>query len=100
MSYSKPTASTKAARAYLASLVAQLDDAVILESLDGTVLSWSAGAENLFGYSASEMVGYPSAALCGPDKVPELAALQAELLRGRAITRFETKRVRSNRKLH
>jgi diguanylate cyclase (GGDEF)-like protein/PAS domain S-box-containing protein len=96
MSYSKPTASTKAARAYLASLVAQLDDAVILESLDGTVLSWSAGAENLFGYSASEMVGYPSAALCGPDKVPELAALQAELLRGRAITRFETKRVRKD----
>jgi diguanylate cyclase (GGDEF)-like protein/PAS domain S-box-containing protein len=96
MSHSKPAASTTAARAYLAALVAQLEDAVIFESLDGKVLSWNAGAEKLFGYSATEMIGCPIAALYPPDKVPEEAALTAELLAGRAIARFETKRVRKD----
>ncbi|ACS58995.1 signal transduction histidine kinase (plasmid) [Rhizobium leguminosarum bv. trifolii WSM1325] len=34
-----------------------LDYAIFAMDLDGTVATWSAGAENLFGYSASEMIG-------------------------------------------
>ncbi|KKZ83343.1 histidine kinase [Rhizobium phaseoli] len=34
-----------------------LDYAIISMDLDGTVATWSAGAENLFGYCANEIVG-------------------------------------------
>ncbi|UWM84526.1 sensor histidine kinase [Rhizobium sp. SRDI969] len=34
-----------------------LDYAIFAMDLDGTVATWSAGAEQLFGYSASEMIG-------------------------------------------
>jgi two-component system sensor histidine kinase VicK len=43
--------------AYLASLVQSSDDAIIGTTLDGTVVSWNSGAERLFGYPASEIVG-------------------------------------------
>jgi PAS domain S-box-containing protein len=42
---------------YLASLVESCDDAIIGMDLDGTVVSWNTGAERLYGYTASEIVG-------------------------------------------
>jgi diguanylate cyclase (GGDEF)-like protein/PAS domain S-box-containing protein len=42
---------------HLAAIVASSDDAIVGIALDGTVTSWNAGAEHLYGYDASEMVG-------------------------------------------
>lgn len=38
-----------------------LDYAIFAMDLDGTVATWNAGAENLFGYSADEIIGQSSA---------------------------------------
>ena len=46
-----------AATAYLASIVQSCDEAIVGHTLDGTVQSWNAAAERLYGYSAVEMVG-------------------------------------------
>lgn len=45
------------ARAQLAAVVSSSHDAIVSQDLEGRFLSWSPGAEKLFGYSAEEMVG-------------------------------------------
>ena len=41
----------------LAAIVEHSNDAIIATTLDGTILTWNAGAERLYGYSQDEMRG-------------------------------------------
>ncbi len=59
------------ARRFLASLVESSDDAIIAGTLDGTILTWNHGAQVLFGYEASEIIG-KSASVLAPADTQEL----------------------------
>ena len=53
-------------RAFLSALVESSADAIIGRDVDGTILSWNAGAQKLFGYSAEEAIGQHVAMLVAP----------------------------------
>jgi PAS domain S-box-containing protein len=83
-------------RERLAALVESSDDAIIGKSLDGTISAWNTGAENLFGYSASEALGRPIQMLLPPERVSEESEILARIGRGERIDHFETIRVRKD----
>ncbi len=63
------------AQARLASIVASSDDAIISKTLDGIILSWNAGAERIFGYSAAEAIGQSITFLIPPERQEEEPAV-------------------------
>jgi PAS domain S-box-containing protein len=76
----------------LVSIVESSDDAIISKDLDGTIQTWNAAAERLFGYSAEEAVGRPVTILIPPDRRDEEPGILARLRRGERIHHFETVR--------
>ena len=81
-------------RTYLASIVDCTDEAIIGKSLDGRILSWNAGAERLYQYSAAEIIGQLITVLCPSDRVDESLGILEKIGRGETVERYETERVR------
>jgi PAS domain S-box-containing protein len=81
------------ARFRLAAIVESSDDAILSKTLDGVVTSWNAGATQLFGYSAEEMIGQPIAKLIPDELLPEEQVILAKLRRGERIEHYETRRL-------
>lgn len=79
--------------ARLAAIVESSQDAIISRRLDGTVLTWNAGAERLFGYAAAEITGGNIASIIPPELRGEMLAKQALLEQGAAIQSFEAVRI-------
>jgi PAS domain S-box-containing protein len=79
--------------ARMAAIVDSSDDAIISKSLDGTIESWNAGAERMYGYTAREAIGTPIAMLAPPDRVEEAAAILRRVAEGESIAQFETVRI-------
>jgi PAS domain S-box-containing protein len=78
--------------AYLATLVDSSDDAIIGADLAGSITSWNKGAENIFGYSAGEMVGTGITRLIPADRHNEERELLDRIERGGSAQHFETLR--------
>jgi PAS domain S-box-containing protein len=74
----------------LAAVVASSEDAIITETLDGTIETWNRAAERLFGYPAAEAIGNPIELIVPPEirAAEENSSLRA--LRGQAASHFET----------
>jgi PAS domain S-box-containing protein len=84
---------TETALAYLAAIVTSADDAIASKTLDGIVTSWNASAEQMFGYTAQEMIGQPILQLIPPDRHDEEDHILARLRAGERIEHFETVRM-------
>ena len=59
----------------LASIVESSEDAIVSFLLDGTVLSWNRGAQELFGYSVEMTMGKTLKHLIGPEMENVIASL-------------------------
>jgi two-component system sensor histidine kinase/response regulator len=81
------------AAAFLASIVESHDSAIFGLNLDGTVVSWNKAAEEMYGYTAEEMIGNPMFIVCPPKQAEEMKENLAKLKRGERVPQFETVRV-------
>jgi PAS domain S-box-containing protein len=79
-------------------LVASSRDAIIGKTLDGTITSWNPGAEQIFGYSAAEMVGSSVFRLVPEDLHAAERDLLERLSRGESVALAEVERVRKDGK--
>lgn len=77
----------------LASIVDSTGDAVFGQALDGAVTYWNKGAQELFGYPASEAMGVDVASLIVPEeKRDEYAVVSERMREGKGVVRLETVR--------
>jgi PAS domain S-box-containing protein len=76
-----------------AAIVESSDDAIASGTLNGTILSWNAGARRLYGYTVAEAVGKPITILVPPELPDEENKILETLRTGGRIEHFETVRV-------
>lgn len=77
-------------RNWLALMVESSADAIIGKALNGSILSWNAAAERLYGYSAAEIVGSPLSLLLPEDRLGETKQLMEKVIQGGTIEHYET----------
>jgi len=77
----------------LAAIVASSDDAIIGKDLNSIITSWNYGAEQIFGYTADEMIGTSIMRLIPPDRREEEREILSRIRRGERFDHFETIRV-------
>jgi two-component system, sensor histidine kinase and response regulator len=82
--------------AFLSAIVESSDDAIFGLKLDGIVVSWNRAAEEMYGYSAAEIVGKPVFILCPPQCVGEMERNLCRLRNGEKVPHFETVRMRKD----
>jgi len=76
----------------LAAIVEFSDDAIIGKDLNSLINSWNKGAEKIFGYAASEMVGTSIMRLIPADRQDEEEHILGKIKRGESVDHFETLR--------
>jgi PAS domain S-box-containing protein len=90
----------EAERATLAAIVESSDDAIVGKTLLGVILSWNAGAQKLYGYTAEEMIGQTIYQLIPPERHHEEEQILSRLRNGQRVSGLETVRIaKSGRRL-
>jgi PAS domain S-box-containing protein len=82
--------------ARLAAIVQFSDDAIISKNTNGIIQTWNKGAERVFGYEPSEVIGKAINILIPPDRQDEEPAILARIRRGEHIDHYETVRKRKD----
>jgi PAS domain S-box-containing protein len=77
----------------LAALVDSADDAIVGKSLEGTVRSWNAAAERIYGWTAEEMIGASIERIIPPAQRAERLEYLQRLRSGQSVERLVTERV-------
>jgi two-component system, OmpR family, sensor histidine kinase VicK len=83
----------------LASIVESSGDGIIGKTPDGTIQSWNAGAEKIYGYEAAEIKGRSIEILAVRDRPHEISQILANIRAGGAsIDHYETVHLRKDGK--
>lgn len=83
----------KSERDRLARIVDSARVAILSKDFDGIITSWNKGAEELYGYTADEIIGRNVEVLFPPEHKTELTATLAKVHRGEEVGAYETERV-------
>jgi len=77
----------------LALIVDSSQDAIIGKNLDGIITHWNKGAQQMYGYTAQEMIGRPITVLCPQDRLDEIPGILGKIRQGNQVEYFESVRV-------
>ncbi len=91
-----PQRETGQSSGWLAALVENSSDSIVGVDVHGVIQSWNAGAQRLFGYTSSEMIGRQGEILIPPGRTDELEEVLGEDEQFIDSFRFETLRVRKD----
>ncbi len=80
--------------ARLAAIVASSEEAMIAITLDGTLVSWNTGAERLYGYRESEVIGRHTSLLLPEGTEGNVEKVIPRLLSGEPVVRLDAVRRR------
>jgi PAS domain S-box-containing protein len=80
----------------LASIVEGSRDAIWSWAADGTIMSWNAEAERMFGYTAKELVGKSILTLIPSDRIKLAHDIISKVSRGQTYAPWETIRLRKD----
>jgi PAS domain S-box-containing protein len=80
----------------LSSIVNSTDDAILSTDINGLVTSWNKGAEQIFGYSADEMIGKDHRELWPEIKNDQEMEIMEKIYHGELLQHYETKRKRKD----
>ena len=75
---------------FLLSVIESSNDAIVGLDLNAGVISWNRGAEQIYGYSAFNMVGTSIARLSLPDRHDEIPLIMTRLANGERVQHFQT----------
>ncbi len=81
---------------FLAAIVQSSEDAIISETLDGTITSWNPAAERMFGYSEKEALGMPISFVLPAGYVDEFKDTMEKVKQGVKAERYDTLRRRKD----
>lgn len=87
---------TESVRSHLAAIVESSNDVIVSKTLNGTIVSWNAAAERIYGHSTAEAVGQSISLVIPPERSDELLAILERINRGERVDHFETVRVRKD----
>jgi PAS domain S-box-containing protein len=86
-------ASSRDPASLLAAIVDSSVDAVLGKTLTGIITSWNLGAEKMYGYEASEVVGHHISLLFPPDGLDELEEALTRIANGGLVEQHDTRRI-------
>ena len=84
------------AQSRLAAIISSSDDAIVGKTIDGVVTSWNAGATNVFGYDAEEMIDQPITRIIPSELETEEIEILRRIGRGERIKNYKTVRLAKN----
>jgi two-component system CheB/CheR fusion protein len=77
---------------HLSAIVRFSGDAIIGKDLEGRIISWNRGAEEMFGYSAEESIGRDTGFLYPPESEESFTELMAAIQNSRSVTQERQRR--------
>lgn len=83
-------------RSQMAAILESSHDAIIGKTLDGIITHWNKGAEQLYEYSADEIIGQPITVLVPAPHHGEIHEFLQRIRNGETVIVHETERIRKN----
>ncbi len=80
----------------LQAIIDSSDDAIISKDLNGTITSWNRAAEQMFGYTAAEIIGKTILTIVPPELHSDEPRFLNSIRKGERIDHFETVRCRKD----